>query len=148
MTYKYAYDNEEIKYQAPKLKTNRNVVTYILLSVLTLGIYNIFFYIPFTLDLEKVNPSGTRGKLMNYLSAYLLSLFTFAIVIQIWHYQVTQRVEEALDQRRIDYEFGTSDFWKWNILGSLILVGPIIYNYKLFKAMNLLCESYNEENDH
>ena len=147
MAYKYSYNDEEVKYQEPKLKTDRNILTYTLLSILTLGIYSIIFYIPFSLDLEKVNPSGTRGKLMNYLSAYLLSLFTFAIVVQIWHYQVAERIEEALDRRRIDYEFGTSDFWKWNILGSLILVGPIIYNYKLFKAMNLLCESYNEEKD-
>jgi hypothetical protein len=61
---------------------------------------------------------------------------------------VAERIEEALEKRRIDYEFGTLDFWKWNILGSLILVGPVIYNYKLFKAMNLLCESYNEEKDY
>ena len=144
MAYKYSYDDEEVKYQPPKLKTNRNVLTYMLLSILTLGIYSIVFFIPFSFDLDRIQPKRDGGKTMNYLLAYLLSLFTFALVIHIWHYQIASRVEEALTKRRIEYRFGTSDFWKWNILGSFILIGPIIYYYKLFKAMNLLCESYNE----
>lgn len=31
----------------------------------------------------------------------------------------------------------------WNILGSLIIVGPFIYTYKLLHAMNDLCADYN-----
>ena len=82
---------------------------------------------------------------MNYLWAYILSIFTFAIVIDIWHYQIAARIEEALEARKIDYEFGTGDFWKWYIFGSFILVGPFVYYYKLCKAMNLLCEDYNAD---
>ncbi|MBQ9087039.1 MAG: hypothetical protein IJY47_07635 [Clostridia bacterium] len=82
---------------------------------------------------------------MNYLFAYLLSLFTLSIFIDIWHYNIADRVEDALEQRKIDYKFGKSDFWLWFLLGSLLLVGLFVYYHKLCRAMNLLCESYNEK---
>ena len=94
---------------------------------------------------DKVDPKRERGKTMNYLVAYILSMFTFAIVMDIWHYHIAGRVEEALERRNIDYNFNTSDFWKWFLFGSLIFVGPFIYFHKLCTAMNLLCQSYNEK---
>ena len=36
-----------------------------------------------------------------------------------------------------------STFWLWEVLGSLIVVGPFIYHYKMLHAMNDLCASYN-----
>lgn len=144
MAYKYAYNYEEEEYKPPKLITNRNVWKYMLLNILTLGIYSIIFFIPFSFDIDKIAPKRDHSKTMNYLAAYILAFFTFSIVIDIWHYQVAARVEEALSQRNIDYEFGTSDFWTWLIMGSFILIGPFVYFHKLCKAMNLLCAHYNE----
>ena len=46
-------------------------------------------------------------------------------------------------RRGIDYSFGASTFWLWGILGSIIVVGPFIYTYKLLKSMNLLAADYN-----
>lgn len=34
-------------------------------------------------------------------------------------------------------------YWLWNILGSLIIVGPFIYTYKLLHVKNDLCADYN-----
>lgn len=144
MAYKYSYDYEEKKYEPPKLQTDRKMWKLMLFNVLTLGIYSIFFFIPFSFDLDKVDPKRYREKTMNFLVAYILSLFTFSIAIIIWHYQIAERVEQALARRNIDYDFNTGDFWKWYFFGSFILVGPFIYFHKLCKAINLLCESYNE----
>ncbi len=144
MAYQYDYDNEEKKYTPPKLKTNRSMLKLTILGILTLGFYSIFFYMPFSFDLDKVAPKRDGTKTMSFLFAYILSIFTFSIVIDIWHYHIAGRIEEALAARGIDYEFGPSDFWGWFIFGSLILVGPFVYTYKLCKAMNLLCAHYNE----
>lgn len=144
MAYKYAYDYEEKEYTPPKLQTNRSMVKLMTLTILTLGLYGIVFFIPFSFDLDKIAPKRDRSKTMNFLVAYVLSLFTFSIVIDIWHYHIAARVEEALSKREIEYEFGTKDFWLWLILGSFILVGPFVYFHRLCKAMNLLCEHYNE----
>ena len=62
----------------------------------------------------------------------------------IWHYQIASRIEQALSERGIAYDFGTSTFWGWYFFGTFILVGPFIYFHKLCTAMNLLCEDYNK----
>lgn len=145
MAYKYPYDYEEKKYEPPKLQTDRSMWKLMILNILTLGLYSILFFIPFSFDLDKVDPQREREKTMNFLVAYILSIFTFSIVIDVWHYQIANRMEEALAHRGIEYDFSTGDFWKWFFFGSLILVGPFIYFHKLCTAMNLLCQSYNEK---
>lgn len=142
MAYKFPYDEEEKEKPRAKLTTNRSMWKLLILSFLTCGIYSIVFFIPFSFDLERIHPSN--GRQMNYIGAYFLALFTFSIVLDIWHYQIAKRIGEALEARKIDYEFGTGDFWKWLFFGSLILVGPFVYYHKLCRAMNLLCEDYNE----
>jgi magnesium-transporting ATPase (P-type) len=144
MAYKYSYDREENEYRPPKLKTNRNMWKLMILNILTLGIYGIIFFIPFSFDIDKISPKEDRSKTFNYLFAYILSIFTLSIVLLFWHHQMAARLEEAIDKRKIEYDFSTSDFWMWYILGSFILIGPFVYFHKLCKAMNLLCESYNE----
>ena len=146
MAYGYGYDYEQEKtYKPPKLKTDRSMWKLMIFTLLTCGIYSIIFFIPFSFDLDKVAPKKDRSKTFNYLWALLLSMFTFSLVMDVWHYQIAARVEEALEARKIDYEFGTGDFWKWFVFGSFIFVGPFVYSYKLCKAMNLLCEDYNEK---
>ncbi len=142
-SYVYSYDKEK-EAERPKLPTNRNMWKFVILTILTLGIYSIIFFIPFSFDLDKVAPKRDRSKTLNYVFAYVLSLFTFALVLDIWHYQVAGRVEDGLARRKIEYNFSRIDFWVWMIVGSLFLVGPFVYYHKLCRAMNLLCADYNE----
>ena len=144
MAYKYSYDYEEKEYREPELQTNRSMWKLMLLNFLTLGVYSILFFIPFSFDLDKVAPKSDRSKTMNFLAAYILAFFTFSIVMVVWHYEIAKRVEEALSKRQIDYKFTTGTFWSWFFLGSFILVGPFVYFHKLCRAMNLLCEDYNK----
>ena len=145
MAYKYAYNEEEKVYKPAKLQTNRSMWKLILLSLVTFGVYSIIFFIPFSFDLDKAAPSKNRSKTLNYIFAYILAYFTFSIVLDIWHYQIAARIEDALEEREINYDFGTRDFWTWFIFGSFILVGPFVYFHKLCKAMNLICEDYNKK---
>ena len=84
MSYKYGYDYEEKKEQTPKLKTDRNMWKLMIFHILTFGIYSILFFIPFSFDLDKVAPKKDRSKTMNYIIVFVLSLFTFSIVIDVW----------------------------------------------------------------
>ena len=145
MAYRYPYDEEEKKYVPPKLPTNRSMWKLMILNVLTLGIYSIIFFIPLCYDLDKVAPQREK-KMMSYLFAYVLSLFTFSLVMIAWMHQFTERVEEALTERGISYSFSPSTFWSWYFFGSLIVVGPWVYFHRLCTAMNLLCEDYNKQN--
>ena len=144
MSFDYTYDYNEKPYVPPKLKTNRKMWKLIVFTFLTFGIYAIVFFTPFSYDLDTIDPKRERGKTMNFLVAFILSLFTFSFVLFFWHHHIAERVNEALKRRKIDYNFGTTDFWAWLVFGSFILVGPFIYYHKLCTAMNLLCENYNE----
>ncbi len=149
MAYPYNVDYEaaakEKAHQEPVLKTDRQMWKLMLLNICTCGIYSILFFIPFSFDIDKVAPKRDGGKTFNFLFAYLLALITGNIALWAWFYHITERVEEALAARGIDYSLGMSDFWGWYVLGSFILVGPFVYFHKLCTAMNLLCEDFNEQ---
>ena len=138
------YDYEEREYTPPKLQTSRSMWKFMILNILTLGIYSIFFFLPFSYDIDKAAPKKDRSKTMSFLFAYILSIFTFSIVITIWHYHIAARIEDALAEHNIDCAFTKKDFWLWGVLGSLVIVGSFVYCHKLCTAMNLLCDDYNE----
>ena len=171
MAYKYSYGDEK-EVNLPKLPTNRNFLKFWILNVLTFGIYSIFFFIPFAFDLDTVSPKRDGTKTFNYFAAYILAGITGSIVYWIWFYMLTERIEDAIAERHINYDFTLGDFWKWLFCGTLIFavpflfflnapvdnyiwlpflilmsVGPIVYHCKLCKAMNLLCAAYNEKNE-
>ena len=147
MAYKYTYDEEKTEYKKPKLQTNRRMWKFMLFSLLTLGIYTIIFFIPFSFDVDKVAPRRDGERTMNYLFAFILSLFTFNIVLMIWHYQMARRIETALEERSVTYDFSTTDFWIWYFVGSFLPFLQLVYFHKLCRAMNLLCENYNQETE-
>ena len=148
MSDKYPYDEEEKKDTPPKLQTNRNVWKLIILSILTCGIYEIIFLIPVAFDLDKAAPKKDRSKTMNFLFVWLLARITGGIAYMVWFHGVSDRIGDALNERNIPYRFGTGTFWGWYVLGALLLmIGPIVYYAKLCKAMNLLCEDYNNRNN-
>ena len=142
-SYDYEAQQKEKEYKPQELKTNRRMWKLMLFNILTIGLYSILFFIPLSYDIDKVAPRRDGERTMNYFLAHILALFTLSIVVDIWHYHIAQRVEEALSAREISYDFGTNDFWLWFVFGSFILVGPFVYFHKLCTAMNLLCKDYN-----
>lgn len=143
----YEAQRKEKEYKPVRLKTDRKMWKLMVFNALTCGIYSIFFFIPFSFDIDKAAPRRDGERTMNYILAFILSLLTFSVVMIIWQYHIAQRVEEALDQRNIEYDFGTSKFWLWYVLGSFFFVGPFVYFHKLCTAMNLICGQYNESLD-
>ncbi len=130
---------------AKQLKTNRSLIKFILLSIITLGIYAIVFYTKVGTDMNKIASRYDNKRTMNFcLVAFVFTLLTCGIVPLVWYHRVSNRIGNELARRGIDYDFNAGTFWLWNILGSLIIVGPFIYQHKLSKAMNLLCEDYNK----
>ena len=143
MAYKYRYGYEEEKTPPlPKLE-KRSFVKFLILHILTLGLYSIIFFIPLSYDINKIAPRH-GNKTMNFLLAFLLAIPTSNIIMIYWFYQITDHIEEALDRRKIDYDFNKNHFWGWYFLGSFVFIGFYVYVYKLIRAMNLLAADYNE----
>ena len=74
---------------------------------------------------------------------FLVGPLTLGIGYFVWFHKISNRIGNELLRRNIYSNFGASDFWLWNVLGSLIVVGPFIYLHKLSRASNMLASHYN-----
>ncbi len=143
------YNNQQVPPVPPvspgaMLKTNRSLGKYVLLSLITFGIYGLVCMGGMAHDLQYVAFKNDGKKQMNfYLMALLLGPITGGIVTLIWFHNFSNRIGDELKRRNIDYSVSASDFWLWNVLGSMIIAGPFIYMNKVIKGMNLICEDYN-----
>ena len=127
-----------------QLKTNRSLAKFILLSIITFGIYALVVMSSISTDINTIASKYDGKKTMHYcLVVFIFSGLTFGIVPLVWHHRISNRIGDELTRRGISYNFSASTYWLWNILGSMIFVGPFVYTHKLLTAMNLLCENYN-----
>ena len=127
-----------------QLPANRSLLKYILLSIITFGIYGLVVMSGVSNAANIVASRYDGRKTMHFcLLAFIVGAITFGIAYFVWFHNISDRIGKEVSRRKIDYTFGASDFWLWYVLGSLILVGPFVYCYKLFKATNLMCAHYN-----
>ena len=131
---------------ARQLNTSRGLLKFILLSIVTLGIYAIVYYSSIS---ESINEAASRydgKKTMHFcLLTFVIAPLTLGIGEIVWFHKVSARIGNELSRRGLDYSFGAGTFWGWNVLGSLIVIGPFVYLHKLSKAMNMICADYNQK---
>ena len=172
----YQQTYQQSGYQQPimQLSTNRSFLKYVLLSIVTCGIYGIICFYDISKDINTIASRYDNKKTMNYVLAWILSSVTFGISLIVWYHKISSRIGCELQRRNYDYKFSASTYWIFNfvfiipsfifafivgvisssepsttlsaityILSLISSLGPYIYMYKLFKAMNLLSESYN-----
>ena len=126
------------------LKINRSLVKFILLSLITFGIYGIVVLSGISSDINTIASRYDGKKTVHYcLMYFVFSWLTLGIYPLIWYHGLSKRIGNELKRRNIPYSFGAGSFWGWNVLGAFIVVGPLVYSYKLLKSMNLLCADYN-----
>ena len=126
------------------MNTERKLWKYIVFSILTCGIYSIVFWSSIGEDLNITAVRRDGKKTMHYcLIFFLLQEITCGIMTLVWFHQVSQRIGDEARARGFQTDLGASTFWLWDVLGSLIIVGPFIYVHKVCEAMNAIATSYN-----
>ncbi len=127
-----------------QLKTKRGLLKFILLSIITFGIYALVFYSKISTDINVIASRYDGKKTMHYcLLIFIVAPITLGIGSIVWIHRISNRIGNELSRRGVGYSFGASTFWLWGVLGSFIAIGPLVYMHKLCKAMNLLCADYN-----
>ena len=127
-----------------QLRTHRGLAKYFFFSILTLGIYAIVVESHISEELNLIASKHDGRHTMHYCLIYFIfSWLTLGIANLVWYHRTSDRMNGELVRRGIDYDFGASDFWLWDIFGALILIGPFIYIHKRMKAMNLINADYN-----
>jgi len=130
--------------QMTKLRTDFSMGKTVLLSFITFGIYGLIVWMRLVDNINTLATPYDRKNTMNYLLMCLLSIITFGIYPFVWNHQLCDRIGQELYRRRINYEINSSTFWLWGVLGSFIIVGPFIYMDKVFNAVNMLSQHYNQ----
>jgi len=129
-----------------QLKTNKSLLKTILLSMITFGIYGLVVMSSVSSDINTVASRYDGKKTMHYcLLTFIVAPITFGIAGIVWSHKISNRIGAELKRRGIAYNFSASDYWLWNVLGSLIVVGPFVYMHKLFTAVNKMNADYNEK---
>lgn len=128
---------------AQPIPTKYSMAAMILLGIVTLGIYPLVKMCIMSVNINTIASKYDGKKTMFYILACLLGGVTFGIFILVWYTMFSGRIGNELQRRNLPYSFGAKDFWLWNILGAIIIVGPFIYLHKLCTSMRMLSEDYN-----
>lgn len=116
---------------------------YILLTLITCGIYGIYFWYCYTEDINRIC-EGDGEESLNYILVLLLSLVTCGIYGIYWYYKQANRLKRAGSKYGVAIVEGGSEFLLWYILGMfLCFIGSLIGLNILVKNMNLLADAYN-----
>jgi hypothetical protein len=102
--------------------TQRNVAVAIILSLVTCGIYGIYWFIVMTNEVGRLSgdSSFTGGK------HFLLTLVTCGIWSIVWAYQVGQHVAEAQRQRGMQVSDNAIIYLVLSIFGLGIIVYALV----------------------
>lgn len=143
------------------LKSDRSLVKFILLSIVTCGIYSIIAMGEMANSLNTIATRYDGKNTKGYFVAILLGFVTLGIYPLVWYHCTSERVGNELNRRNLNIDFGARDFWIWCVAASLVasfiagLTGLLslayasyvfnaIYIYKLINAMNALSTDYNQ----
>lgn len=126
-----------------RLPEERGLGKMVFLGILTLGIYPTVIWSRLVTELNLAGSRYDGRRTMPYFAMLLLVPLTLGIYGFVWMNGLCRRIGGELSRRELEYRFGPRDFWLWNVLGLLILIGPFVFLHKLMKAMNLINADYN-----
>ena len=114
----------------------KKIGLYIFLSIITLGIYSIFFWYRWT---EEVNTLciDDDDDSANYLLVCILSVFTCGIYTFVWNYKMAERIY----QKSADYGVQLKHSGMFIMLWRLFL--PIVSSIYKISYVNKLIDGYN-----
>ena len=116
----------------------------LLLSIITFGIYPLVVMSSISSDINIVASRYDGKKTMHFcLLVFIIVPLTFGIAGIVWYHRISNRIGNELKRRGISYSFSAADFWLWNVIGSIIFIGPFVYLHKMFKAVNKMNADYN-----
>ena len=140
-------DGTSQPYNPPRipLRTNRSLLKYVLLSLITFGIYGIVVMSHISSEINEIATRHDGKKTMHFCLLYFIfSWLTLGIANLVWYHRISGRIGTELVRRNLPYSFSSGTWWGWGFFGVLLFgLGPLVYTHKLMKAMNFLAADYN-----
>ncbi len=128
------------------LKTDRNVFLFVLLSIITCGIYYYVFIYELARDVN-IACNGDGEKTPGLLEYILLSIVTLGLYNLYWCYKLGNRLSmNATRYGKYVNENGTTVLL-WMLVGMFVCcIGPFIAWSIIINLSNTVCLCYNKAN--
>lgn len=129
-----------------RIKTDRSLIMYILLTIVTCGIYGYWFIYSIAQDVNEMckNDGEKTGGLLAFI---LLSFITCGIYAWVWYYKLGNRLAKNAPVYGMNFTENGTTVLMWQIFGALLCgIGPFIAMHILIKNTNALAVAYNNAN--
>lgn len=138
------------------VKDDRNFGTYLLFSIITCGIYSLFFFYYLIEDLNTVcepmeNPNDSQ-KSPNYILVLIFGILTCGIYTLFWLYKQGNRIQNTGRKYGLEINENGTTLLLWPLLGILLcgfgsIIGSLVSYYYFITNINKLCMAYNRKFD-
>ena len=129
---------------AGPLKADRSLLMYILLSIVTCGIYGWYFLYCMARDVN-IACDGDGEKTPGLGELIIFSLLTFGIYSYYWYYKLGNRLQANGPRYRIHIEENGTTVILWCLIGYLVCgIGAFVGMHILIKNTNIICQAYND----
>ncbi|WP_178006206.1 DUF4234 domain-containing protein [Mediterraneibacter sp.] len=128
------------------LKTDRGLLGYIVLSIITCGIYGYYFIYTVARDVNTAcaGDGKTTGGLVQFI---LLSIVTCGIYSWWWEYSLGNRLAANAPRYGLSFSENGTTILLWLIFGAFLCgIGPFIAMNIIIKNTNSICMAYNRYN--
>lgn len=124
------------------IKNDRNFWMYLLLTIITCGIYGIVFFWYVCQDLNTLG-NGDGQESPNYIVVMLLGIITCGIYTFYWYYKQGNRLQTIIQRYGANTNENGTTYLLWILLGSFIGIGPFVAQYLFIKNLNTAANLYN-----
>lgn len=126
------------------INTNRSLITYILLTIVTCGIYGYYFLYCMARDMN-IMCEGDGEQTAGLAVFILLSIVTCGIYSWIWYYKLGNRLATNAPRYGLTFQENGTTIIMWLLIGSLVCgIGPFVAMHILIKNTNTLAAAYNQ----
>lgn len=125
------------------LATDRSLLTYILLSIVTCGIYGFYFLYCMARDVN-VACAGDGENTPGLAQLIIFSLLTCGIYSFYWYYKLGNRLADNAPRYGMSFQENGTTVVLWCLVGYVLCgIGAWIGMHILIKNTNAICGAYN-----
>ena len=144
---KNTFQNGSQPYQGERLTDNRGLISLILLTIVTCGIYYYYYIYKMAHDIN-IACAGDGQETGGLVQFLLLSIITCGIYSLYWEYKLGNRLALNAPRYGLTIQENGTTVLMWRLFGMLICgIGSWYGVYLLLKNANLICNAYNRYNN-
>lgn len=127
-----------------RIQTDRNIVMYVLLTIVTCGIYGYWFIYMMAQDINEMckDDGDKTGGLVAFI---LLSFVTCGLYAYYWYYKIGNRLQVNASRYGLQFAENGTTILMWCVVGMLLCgLGQYVAMHIIIKNTNAMAMAYNK----